>query len=333
MLIKPFPEIENIHVVVIPFQGFSNLITANVYAVGNGPVTLIDTGPKFPGQLMFIKDRLKQAGLDINSVERIILTHGHIDHFGMASGICETVKQPVECFIHAEDKWRLSRGSIEKEFSSEEARDLMSMVGVPEKKIGKIKERFLSFDELYDPLERTSIMEDGDQFVGDDYQLKVIHTPGHSPGSCCLYESRQKILFSGDHIIKHITPNPFMEIRRSRLRDSNYQSLEACLNSLEKLNRYDVRFVFPGHGEYIDNLPGLISNYKEHHRQRTELVWNAVKKKPRPIYYLIDDVFPYVPESEIFLAISEILVRVEILIKKGRVRIADPGPPTLYQAL
>ena len=194
MLIKPFPEVENIHVIMIPVTGFTNLITANVYAVGKGPLTLIDTGPKLPGQLEFIDGQLKQAGLDIKGVERIILTHGHIDHFGMASGIREAVKHPVECFIHADDKWRVSGGSMEKEICSKEAGDLMSMVGMPEKEIEKIKELFSSFNQLYDPLDRVSTMEDGDEFVGDGYRLKVMHTPGHSPGSCCLYESRQKIL-------------------------------------------------------------------------------------------------------------------------------------------
>ena len=63
------------------------------------------------------------------------------------------------------------------------------------------------------------------------------------------------------------------------------------------------------------------------------MVWNALKKNSRPIYQLIDDVFPYVPENDVFLAVSEILVHLEILIKEGRAELADAGTPALYRAL
>jgi len=64
-----------------------DLITANVYAVGKGPITLIDTGLKIPGSLEFIHKKLKEAGFDFNDIERIIITHGHVDHFGLAVSI------------------------------------------------------------------------------------------------------------------------------------------------------------------------------------------------------------------------------------------------------
>jgi len=51
------------------------------------------------------------------------------------------------------------------------------------------------------------------------------------------------------------------------------------------------------------------------------------------MYHLIDDVFPFVPENDIFLAVSEIFVHLEILIDEGRAELADPGPPALYRAL
>jgi hypothetical protein len=105
------------------------------------------------------------------------------------------------------------------------------------------------------------------------------------------------------------------------------------MNSLATLNQLDVRFVFPGHGEYIEDLQGIISTYRVHDRQRMDLVWNALKKRTRPLYHLIDDVFPSVPEEDIFLAVSEILVHLELLINEGRAELADPGPPALYRAL
>jgi len=333
MLIKPFPKIENIHAIAIPMPEPPDLVTANVYTVGKGPITLIDTGPKTHGSLEFIKKRLQIAGFDFKDIERIIITHGHIDHFGLAVSICEAARHPVECFIHAEDKWQLSSEDFQEHMLSKEAESFMAMVGMHQKEIEKIKERFYSFKALCDPLDEVSLMEDGDEFIGNGYHLRVIHTPGHSPGACCLYESLQKILFSGDHIIKHITPNPLVAIARDHLRDPHYQSLKAYMNSLDKLRNLDVRFVFPGHGEYIQDLPGISSTYKIHHLERMDLVWKALKKQSRPIYNLIDDVFPFVPENDVFLAISEIFVHLEILINEGRADLTDPGPPALYRAL
>jgi glyoxylase-like metal-dependent hydrolase (beta-lactamase superfamily II) len=333
MLIKPFPELESLHAVAIPLPDASDLITANLYAVGKGPITLIDTGLKTPGTLEYIQSELAKAGLGFEDLQRIIITHGHMDHFGLAASIREAVGRPIECFVHRQDKWQISSENFGKELWSKEAEDLTAMAGMPQEEMDKVRRRFSSFRELGDPLDRVSTMRDGDEFVGDGYKLKVIHTPGHTPGSCCLYESRNKVLLSGDTIIKHITPNPLVVIKRDRLSDPTYRSLKVFLNSIEKLRSLDARFVFPGHGEYIEDLPGIISTYEAHHRERTELVWKALNKKARPLYQMIGDLFPFVPEGEALLAVSEILVHLEMLIDEGRAELVDPGPPAVYRPL
>jgi len=333
MLIKPFPKLETVHAIAIPMPYPPGLITANVYAVGKGPITLIDTGPKIPGSFEFVQEKFQSAGLDFSDIERIIITHGHVDHFGLAFSICEAAGHTIDCFIYPEDAWRLSNENFHAEMWGREMEQFIAMVDMPEKEIQTMKKRFTSIRKLADPFDDVLPMADGDIFTGDGYHLKVIHTPGHSPGTCCLYESQQKVLFSGDHIIKHMTPNPLIEINRAKLCDTEYQSLKAYMNSLDKLSGIDVRFVFPGHGEYIEDLPSIISTYREHHQQRMDLVWDALRKQPRPLYHLIDDVFPFVPEEDVFLAVSEIFAHLEILINEGRAELADPGPPALYRAL
>ena len=62
-----------------------------------------------------------------------------------------------------------------------------------------------------------------------------------------------------------------------------------------------------------------------------DLVWDALKKQSRPIYHLINQVFPFVPENDVFLAVSEIFVHLEILINEGRAELSNPGPPALYR--
>lgn len=333
MRIARFPEVENIHPVAIPFPNDSHLISANVYALGSKSLTLIDTGPKLPGILSMLKDHLFARGVHLSKVDRIIITHGHIDHYGLAVSIQEAVGHPVECFIHSEDKWRISSINLQEEVWSHEIENFMAKAGVPLNRLKPVKARFSFFKSMCDPVDKVSIMGDGDEFTGEGYRLKVIYTPGHSPGSCCLYEPDRKILFSGDHIIKHITPNPIVELKRTYLSDPNYQSLKAYLNSLDRLNGLDVRFVFPGHGECIYDLPYIIGTYKDHHQKRMDVIWRALKKKPRSLYDLIGDVFKYLPETELFLAVSDILGHIEILITEGKAELIDPGPPGLYRSL
>ena len=70
-----------------------------------------------------------------------------------------------------------------------------------------------------------------------------------------------------------------------------------------------------------------------YYRERMDLVWNALKKKSRPMYHLIDDVFPFVPENDIFLAVYEIFAQLEMFINEGRAAFFDPCRSTLYRAL
>ena len=330
---RPFPDFDNIHSIAIPSTQLPDLGTVNVFVLGSGSITLIDTGFKSPGSYEYLKEQLKQQGHHLADIERIILTHGHLDHFGLAESIRKEVDYAIPCFIHAEDLWKVTLENYADEMWSEYADHLIAMVGLPSEEVLKIKEQFSSFHDMGDPIVDAISMEDGDVFEGEGYQIRVIHTPGHSPGSSCLYETRQSILFSGDHIIKHITPNPLIEINREHLRNPHYQSLKAYMDSLDKLRELDVQFVFPGHGEYIEDLPAIIDSLMVHHQQRMDLVWKALKKKSRPLYQLIEDVFPYVPEDDIFLAISEIMVHLDILMNDGRVEIVDPGPPLMCRAL
>ncbi|MBU0462007.1 MAG: MBL fold metallo-hydrolase [Proteobacteria bacterium] len=294
---------------------------------------MIDTGPKFPGILETIVARLKIKGIRITDIERIIITHGHIDHFGLALSIQKLAGHAMQCFIHAADLWKLSRQDIQKEFWSREADDFITRVGIPLNKIKTIKSRFSFLKTLCDPVEDVLPMEDGDEFCGNGYHLEVVHTPGHSPGACCFFESENKILFSGDHVIKHITPNPLVELNRNQLRNPNYQSLKSYLDSLEKIMKLDVRWVFPGHGEYMNGLKDIITSYKCHHRQRQEKVLRAIKEKPRSVYALIDKIFPVLPDSELFLASSDIWAHLEILLNDGQITLKDSGPPEIYQAI
>ena len=78
----------------------------------------------------------------------------------------------------------------------------------------------------------------------DDCKLKVIHTPGHTPGSICLYEEKSKSLFPGDTVF------PDGGVGRTDLLGGNTQQL---IESIENLCKLDVKILYPGHGEVTNN--------------------------------------------------------------------------------
>jgi len=322
-----------IHAIRIPLPGFSDLGTANVFVLRARPVTLIDTGPKFPGSFLYLEEKLAEAGLAASGIERIVVTHGHIDHFGLVGSIRKAAGRSIPCHIHAEDRWRVAAETYREDMFGEDAERIRAMVDMPPEEMRKIRERFALFRSFCDPVPDALPMEDGDVFDGEGYELRVVQTPGHTPGTCCLYETSTRSLFTGDHILGHITPNPIFELRKERLRDRRYQSLAAYTASLDRVERLDVRRVLPGHGEDVTDLPGLLAGYRVHHRERMDRIWRAIRDRPRPLYHLIGDVFDFVPEHDVFLAVSEILVHLEILENEGRAELADPGPPLLYRAL
>jgi glyoxylase-like metal-dependent hydrolase (beta-lactamase superfamily II) len=330
---KPYPDIEHVYPLIRSMPGFPYLISANIYAIGKGPVTLIDTGPKMLDSIEILNIKLDEIGFGWNDIERILFTHAHVDHTGLAMKIMEAAGRPIECFIHAEDQWRVLKGNHQEQIWNEETEKFCIRMNLPKDEIVKARKRFHDLRALYDPIDSVSIFEDGDVFQGDGYRLEIIHTPGHTSGGCCFYEPDKKILFSGDSVIKHITPIPLITMKPGASKRSTYRSLYAFRRSMERLKQCDISYVYPGHGEYIDDFHGLVDKYFRHHDQRMEMIWNALSKGSMPIYELVRKIFPRVPGGNLFLAVVEIFAHLELLISEQKAELTVPGPPALYHAL
>ena len=332
-IIKPFPKLKNITPVPIPFNEVPYLLTANIYALGRDQITLIDAGPGIPGVLDFIKDSFSKEGLNFNNINRIILTHGHMDHFGLAASIKEELDHPVEIFLHTEDHWKISTDFINNEVWVDEFRMLQELTEIPDDDFKILVEKVRTYYSIAKPLDDLKTMKDNDIFYGEGYSLQVVFTPGHEPGLCCLYEPDQKVLFSSDHILKNLTPKPILAFDRDKHIDKDYKGLMAYEKSLERVSKLDVKYMFPGHGEWIEDMHPLIKQYRQHYSERMEIVLNAVRKKEMPLYYLVRDVFPNAGAGDLFIALSEIISHLEVLVDLGRVEILNSGPPVIYRAL
>jgi len=157
--------------VVVPGVHAIRLTRVFAHLVDGDPASLIDTG--YAGSAPSIERALSDLGRRLDDVRTVVCTHGHPDHAGSARALAD---RGIEVLIHPADAERMRTG-------------WGSAVRHPSR--GRL------FAAMTPPLERFTPLANGDvlPMLGG---LEVIHTPGHTPGSVCLYSARDRVLFVGD---------------------------------------------------------------------------------------------------------------------------------------
>ena len=191
---------------------------SNSYVVSNDEILLVDTGmPGKSGEIIdYIKNVLKQDPADIKT---IVITHHHFDHTGSLDKLKEITGAKVA--IHSADA----------DYISGKKTQHGSLFMIPVVMFMKIIYRSR-------PVKADIILEDGDE-IGD---YRVIHTPGHTSGSICLYNPNSKVLFVGDNLM---CSNNKIEGPRVLHEPENYKK------SIEKLKNLDIDVILTGHGQAI----------------------------------------------------------------------------------
>ena len=149
-----------------------------------GP-TLVDTG--VPGQLDAIGAALSEVGLGVADLKRVILTHQDLDHIGSLPDVVRA--SGAEVLAHAEDAPYIDGRLRPIKLPSPEQREAM-LAGLP-------PEARAAFARPLAPVEVDRLLEDGERLdlAGG---VRVIFTPGHTPGHISLYLERSKALIAGD---------------------------------------------------------------------------------------------------------------------------------------
>jgi glyoxylase-like metal-dependent hydrolase (beta-lactamase superfamily II) len=303
----------------IPFP----LKTTNVYFIDQSPRTLIDTGTMTEAAFEALKKEMEAIGTSLSSIERILITHGHIDHYGMARKISKL--SGARIYIHPIDYGRIR--SIIHAFGF--LKTVLLRNGVPEA-LANGALRFIESSQKWgDPLEEAFFLEDGDIIRFEAMTWKTIHCPGHSPGQICFHWPEEKILFSGDHLLKEITPNPILNVSENTP-PFHYPSLKDYLASVKRIETEDLTLLLPGHGEEIRDPKGLIRNIYMEYQKRMEDILASLSGGEKTAFDIAGDLFPEVSPFEIFLGISEVLGHLKIMRENGTVNVREKERKDFY---
>lgn len=300
----------------------------NCYLLPEPTVTLIDPGPATDDAYAALESQLEQEGRAIADVEQVLITHPHMDHFGLANRVSEASRARV--LAHADAVRRLE---VPFEFFDHEqaffTRFLQS-VGVPEDiavATTTLPEPYLQFQE---PVSVDRILNEG-ATVDAGRDLAVVHTPGHAPGSVCFLDRESSAAFTGDHVLSGISPNPFLTLAPGAT-DERTRSLPAYVDSLRKLRPHDIATGYGGHGARIADLDGRIHEILDHHRERKETMLELLTEiGPATAYQLMGELFPDLPTTEAFAGISETVGHLDLLEDDGRIEPIEDGGPVRYR--
>lgn len=306
-----------IHQITLPLPG-KKPGPVNCYLFIGDKITLLDTGTSRHGPRLI--EALENLGIQTKDIDQVVLTHGHIDHCGAAQELLEHAgSRPPVVISHEGDRYWVEGSS---QGTRKQGARFMKLSGLP--RPYRLAMRIL--DRVFSRMARhctvDKIVSDGDELLLGSYPARVIATPGHSRGSICLWLPGEKILFSGDTVLPHITPNAFVMTDDNQLPERISQ--EEFYHSLSILEPLHPEIVFPGHGEPIDSLQEVLNMYRQGYRIRDQAILDIIKENEFTVYEIARLLFPNLEKGkrkilDIYLAVSEVFTHLQVLQKKGKV--------------
>jgi glyoxylase-like metal-dependent hydrolase (beta-lactamase superfamily II) len=314
----------------------------NAYLIEDSPLTLVDSGPNSAKALDELEQALAERGHAVEDIELLVVTHQHMDHFGLSSILArrsgaevaalESLAPFLAGYAHQTD--------LEDQF----AQRLMLRHGLPPEIVTALRAVSAGFRAWGAAVEVTRPLADGAELELRDRTLRVLHRPGHSPSDTVFLDDRSvgdrrqptdrrsasgpvgtgrpSILLAADHLIAHISSNPLLA--RPLDADDDYagprpQALLTYMDSLEKTRAMNLSLVLPGHGRPITDHVSLIDERFRLHERRAEKIRRLIASQPRTAHEIAQELWGNVAVTQAFLTLSEVLGHVDLLLRDGLV--------------
>jgi glyoxylase-like metal-dependent hydrolase (beta-lactamase superfamily II) len=300
----------------------------SVYALAlDEGIGLIDTGwESDPGWGALISG-LAVIGATVADVRGVLITHMHFDHLGLAARVRR--ESGAWIAMHPADAAAVLRWN-QRDGASAVAAQIQFLIRLgadrseAEEDAGH-PEAMERFTRMAAP---DRLLEDNDLADFPGWQLRALHTPGHTPGHLCFQEDRTGLFFSGDHVLPRISPNISTDP------DGDTDPLRSYLHSLAAVRDLAPTEVLPAHEWRFRGLAERTDQLALHHEHRLSELLQALREHPGSTPWQVaahltwSRPWPsYTRQVRIF-AVTETDAHLRLLRSRGMAISSDAAVPT-----
>ena len=318
--LQPAPGIDRL-VTPLPFEGLDRV---NAYALADDAgITLVDCGIFQEGRgTAPLEDALRASGAGLTDISRLVITHPHPDHYGLAGLLVE--KTGCELWMHSD-----ARADLEIYRNPGAAADRLSAAlarhGVPASELGEVR-AYEDWRPFISGVEEASHWLEGEEtFVTGARRWQVVHTPGHDDAHICLWSQSDGTLISGDTLLSSITPHVD---HRGEL---GPDPLGDFLASLDRLEQLDPTLVLPGHGRPFDGGAERTRAISAHHQRRLGSILQVIRRRARTAADVAQEVFgTELLNFQRRLALGETIAHLEYLRLRSEAELSEENGVYMY---
>ncbi|WP_338450005.1 MBL fold metallo-hydrolase [Niallia oryzisoli] len=281
-LMKKSPPIlkevaKDIYLISIPIPVMEQI---NCYLFrGEKGFTLIDTG-LYTSEGMAIWEDLISSGIKI---EKVVLTHFHIDHIGFARWFQEKQQVPVFISSHGYEEMKKRRKGDYSDWAIElfQEHDGLQLFKTAIEEQIAIEEQMMYAYEF----EPDGLFDENQYILLGNEIYETIWTPGHSADHFCFYNHERQLMVIGDHIVEHFSPLILLES------STDLNPLMSYYDSLEKMKDYSINLALPGHGNLFENVNKRIEDIQSGHHYRMKQILESLKDEEKTAGQMTQEIY------------------------------------------
>jgi len=259
----------------------------------------------------------------VEDIQRVIVTHHHADHLGLAAEIVQ--RSGAEVWTHPYNVPWLADLDGQQQRQQPFYAAIWQAAGVPAEVVTQMDSANLGLRRWADPVTATQTLEEGQAVPLGGGSWQVLHTPGHAGGLICLWDPNSRTLLANDHVLRDISPNPVLEPPADPTGPRPRRLVE-YLHHLQRVAALEPLLTLTGHGEAVTDLASLVRQRLAFHERRANRLLDSLNGSAVSLWDLTRQTFPRVQRGmDHFLALSEVLAHLDLLESDGRVQAQTHG--------